>query len=65
MRLLLLPVILLLSSYAHSGEQTLLLREHLNQDWKNQLVSFRIEAADGECHRGAAWGQTWVRPEWR
>jgi len=36
-----------------AGQQKLVLRDYIQQEWQNELVTFPFEAAKGECHVGS------------
>jgi len=43
--------VLSLAMPADGGQKTFVLREHLNQNWTRELVSFAFQAGKGQCHR--------------
>ena len=42
---------LALGSALSAGEQEIVLQDHLEQKWSNELVTFPFEALKGQCHR--------------
>jgi hypothetical protein len=38
------------SRLAAAGERQFVLREHVGRTWRDELITFTFEAADGECH---------------
>jgi len=41
---------LLLAPMVRAGEQRIVLRDHIERQWKNELVTYPFEAEKGQCH---------------
>jgi len=47
---LMLALALLACASAQAGTKTILLKDHINHAWSNELLTYRLEFAPGTCH---------------